>query len=51
MLDKSRIPEPNIHDEHGNVNNNAAWDGDNYVPVIDCPACDTVIRYTDGDTA
>ena len=51
VLDRDRIPEPDIWDEEdGSVKSGvAAWDGDDWVPTIECPACSSRILYRDGN--
>ena len=46
VLDKSKIIFPSIydHDTQEVIPENAEWDGDSYIAVIDCPVCGAKIR-------
>jgi DNA-directed RNA polymerase subunit RPC12/RpoP len=52
VIDQDRIPEPSVyrHDEGTVIHENACWDGDEYVPVIECPACSGEIFYSSGNS-
>jgi len=51
VLDTDRIVEPSTHrhDEQTVIENQAAWNGEEYEATIDCPCCKTRIFYTTGD--
>ena len=51
MLDTDRIPKPDIyHETDCSVDiTKAIWDGDDYVPIINCPLCTMAILYSTGD--
>jgi DNA-directed RNA polymerase subunit RPC12/RpoP len=58
VLDKKRIKVPDsfwIENDEDDLDCEvdlriAAWDGDSYVPTIECPCCKTRIFYDCGDT-
>ena len=48
VLDMDMLPFPKlIENPDGTINDNlAAWDGENYVPKVDCPVCHHEILKT-----
>jgi predicted Zn-ribbon and HTH transcriptional regulator len=55
VLDKDRIKEPDMYDDHDedgtSINKDrAVWYNRDYVPAIQCPVCKVQIVYDNGDT-
>lgn len=51
VLDRGCILEPGTRDEEGIALDSAWWNGDEYVPTIECPVCKSKILYEDGSIA